>query len=63
MGHSPGMKILALFSLSLAVTSYADDGWVDLFDGKTTEGWTPRAAVISFEAKICIRTTFSIVLR
>jgi len=25
-------------------------GWIDLFDGKTTEGWTPRAKVQQFEA-------------
>ncbi len=25
--------------------------WVSLFDGKTTNGWAPRAAVVSFEAK------------
>ena len=26
-------------------------GWMDLFDGKTTDGWTPRSKVESFEAK------------
>ena len=25
--------------------------WIPLFDGKTTQGWTPRAKVESFEAK------------
>ena len=25
--------------------------WVDLFDGKTTKGWTPRSKVLRFEAK------------
>ena len=25
--------------------------WVDLFDGSTTRGWTPRSKVIRFEAK------------
>jgi hypothetical protein len=25
--------------------------WMNLFDGKTTEGWTPRAKVETFEAK------------
>ena len=25
--------------------------WIDLFDGKTTKGWTPRSKVIRLEAK------------
>ena len=25
--------------------------WIELFDGKTTEGWKPRSEVISFDAK------------
>ncbi len=25
--------------------------WVDLFDGKTTKGWTPRSKVVRFEAE------------
>ena len=28
-----------------------DGEWIDLFDGKSTKGWTPRAKVESFEAK------------
>ena len=37
-------------ALLLSPLAGAADGWVDLFDGKTTEGWTPRAKVESFEA-------------
>ena len=50
------MKIKAsLFSI-LMVTSFAfaeakkEGKWIPLFDGKTTEGWTPRGEVLSFEA-------------
>ena len=39
------ISILSVFSSALAAE------WVDLFDGKTTEGWTPRSKVIRFEVK------------
>lgn len=42
------MKILAILFLCL---SFARAEWINLFDGKTTDGWTPRAKVESFEAK------------
>lgn len=37
-------KILFLFALSLpCLSGFAqDDGWVDLFDGKSLDGWTQR---------------------
>ncbi|MEZ5301859.1 MAG: sulfatase-like hydrolase/transferase [Verrucomicrobiales bacterium] len=57
------MNAIAFRSLAaafcLAAISFDDaaaapapgDGWIDLFDGKTTAGWTPRSEVVSFEAK------------
>ncbi|MGC6564710.1 MAG: sulfatase-like hydrolase/transferase [Akkermansiaceae bacterium] len=42
------MKILAILFLGL---SFVQAEWIDLFDGKTTDGWTPRNKVINFEAK------------
>ena len=39
------ISILSVFSSALAAE------WVDLFDGETTEGWTPRSKVIRFEVK------------
>ena len=46
---------LALATLAIAfINASAEDkkaDWVSLFDGKSTEGWTPRAKVESFEAK------------
>ena len=51
------MKTLSL-SLSFFVSAILSLGakepakaWIHLFDGKTTQGWTPRAKVESFEAK------------
>ncbi|MGC6456737.1 MAG: 3-keto-disaccharide hydrolase, partial [Akkermansiaceae bacterium] len=42
------MKILAILFLGL---SFVQAEWIDLFDGKTTDGWTPRNKIINFEAK------------
>nr|MBC8350212.1 DUF1080 domain-containing protein [Verrucomicrobiota bacterium] len=44
---------LASFVLaSMHIHAETKDGdWIDLFDGKSTKGWTPRAKVESFEAK------------
>ena len=39
------ISILSVFSSVFAAE------WVDLFDGETTEGWTPRSKVIRFEVK------------
>ena len=50
-------KRAAIFLASISILSsniVADakkDGWIELFDGKSTKGWTPRAKVESFEAK------------
>ena len=50
-------KRSAIFLASISILSssvVADakkDGWIELFDGKSTKGWTPRAKVESFEAK------------
>ncbi len=41
---------LCLFLVGISPLRAAD-GWIDLFDGKTTRGWTPRAEVERFEAK------------
>ncbi|NNE90613.1 MAG: DUF1080 domain-containing protein, partial [Verrucomicrobiales bacterium] len=41
----------ALVSLFTPFFTQAEEKWIDLFDGKTTDGWTPRAEVITFEAK------------
>ncbi len=50
--------ILRLFSqlfvsrlLLLVVMPAGATEWVDLFDGKSTKGWTPRSEVVRFEAK------------
>ena len=44
--------ILTLSLLPILVfTAFADDEWISLFDGKTTDGWNPRAKVTTFEAK------------
>ena len=43
-----GMKLLVMLILG---TGVAAGEWVDLFDGKTTDGWTLRAKVEQFEAK------------
>ena len=42
------MKPILLFLLTL-LPIHAE--WINLFDGKTTNGWTPRDKVIQFEAK------------
>jgi len=38
-----------LIALAFSTTTFADD-WIDLFNGKNTKGWTPRAEVETFEA-------------
>jgi len=43
--------LLVLLLLTACQFASADDGWIDLFDGKSTDGWTPRAEVETFEAK------------
>ena len=35
----------------LPVSTAGATEWVDLFDGKSTKGWTPRSKVLRFEAK------------
>lgn len=42
------MKVLTIL---LFASSFAHAEWTNLFDGKTTNGWTPRSEVESFEAK------------
>ena len=44
------INLFALFVILPSLT-FAGGDWVNLFDGKTTEGWTPRNTVVSFEAK------------
>ncbi len=41
--------LAAVFSL-VQLSAFAGE-WIPLFDGKTTNGWTPRAKVERFEAK------------
>lgn len=43
-----GMRVLAILLLGI---SLAHAEWINLFDGETTNGWTPRAKVESLEAK------------
>ena len=44
-------KLLLLFFLPLFTQAEnKDNKWVPLFDGKTTDGWTPRGNVQKFEA-------------
>jgi len=44
-------KLLLLFFLPLFTQAEnKDNKWVSLFDGKTTDGWTPRGNVQKFEA-------------
>ena len=45
-----GAAILCSSILSVWSSTFAAE-WVDLFDGETTEGWTPRSKVIRFEVK------------
>lgn len=42
------MKALAILFFGISLL-HAD--WINLFDGKTTDGWTPRAKIESFDAK------------
>jgi len=44
------MRGCFLLALLLPLSSSAA-GWVELFDGETTNGWTPRGEVIRFEAR------------
>ncbi len=44
------INLFALFFILPSLT-FAGGDWVNLFDGKTTEGWKPRNTVVSFEAK------------
>lgn len=43
-------SICVLSLLSCLSFSAQGSEWVNLFDGKTTKGWTPRSQVIGFEA-------------
>ncbi len=45
-----GAAILCISILSVFSSVFAAE-WVDLFDGETTEGWTPRSKVLRFEVK------------
>ncbi|MCH1507732.1 MAG: sulfatase-like hydrolase/transferase [Akkermansiaceae bacterium] len=42
------MKILVVLLMGMG---WVQGEWVELFDGKSTKGWTPRAKVEQFEAK------------
>lgn len=42
--------LLSLCLLHLASSAFAAGDWVDLFDGESTAGWTPRGEVETFEA-------------
>ena len=48
MAFSASFLASALF---LVAETKAKVAWTPLFDGKSTKGWTPRAKVVSFEAK------------
>ena len=43
--------IAFLATATLLATEKDENPWILLFDGKSTQGWTPRAKVESFEAK------------
>ena len=47
------MMKIKLFALCVLFPplAFAGGDWVNLFDGKSTEGWMPRNTVVSFEAK------------
>jgi len=47
---NPLTYLFATLLLSCPAALLADEEWTLLFDGQTTEGWTPRAEVVSFEA-------------
>jgi len=50
MKRVPCGLLVTLMGLSVCLAE--DKGeWIPLFDGKTTQGWTPRAEVVRFEAK------------
>ena len=44
------MTSLLLTVVSLAEADETGENWISLFDGKTTNGWSPRAEVTRFEA-------------
>ena len=45
-------RILLALALCLPLAASATTAeWIDLFDGRTTEGWEPRAKVETFEAR------------
>lgn len=43
-------QLLAFFLPAILGHSGEPGQWVDLFDGKSTQGWTPRDKVVKFEA-------------
>ena len=46
------MKQHALFlAAALALPALAEDGWVDLFNGKNLDGWTQRNGTATYEVK------------
>ena len=45
------LRLFYVFTFSLMMVFRASAEWIELFDGKTTEGWKPRSEVISFDAK------------
>jgi N-sulfoglucosamine sulfohydrolase len=46
------LRCLPFFILSGLFSSIVSAGeWIDLFDGTSTKGWTPRSKVVRFEAK------------
>ena len=44
-------RLLTILYFQFVLIIYSSGDWVELFDGKTTEGWNPRSEVVSFEAK------------
>ena len=47
----PGLFRFILVTSVLIPSLRAEDGWVSLFDGQSTEGWTPRSETTVFEVK------------
>ena len=43
-------SILSALLLTISIATAKDTEWISLFDGKTTNGWTPRVEVIEFKA-------------
>ena len=41
----------ALLMSALATTAMAEDGWVELFNGKNLDGWTQRNGTATYEVK------------